>query len=70
MVERRDVQKLTDYVVASIEAAKEIEKPFFHLEFDRVFPDDVYARMIELMPVAGDYRPLPGRGGGEDEEET
>ena len=64
MVERRDVQKLTDYVVASIEAAKQVEKPFFHLEFGRVFPDDVYANMIRLMPVAGDYRPLPGRGGG------
>ena len=64
MVERRDVQKLTDDVVASIEAAKSVEKPFFHLEFDRVFPDDVYAKMIRLMPVAADYRPLPGRGGG------
>jgi hypothetical protein len=64
MVERRDVQKLIDDVVASIEAAKAVEKPFFHLEFDRVFPDDVYANMIRLMPVAADYRPLPGRGGG------
>jgi len=64
MVERRDVQKLTDDVVASIEAAKAANKPFFHLEFDRVFPDDVYAKMIRLMPVAADYRPLPGRGGG------
>ena len=64
MVERRDVQKLTDDLVASIEAAKSFEKPFFHLEFDRVFPDDVYAKMIQLMPVAADYRPLPGRGGG------
>jgi len=41
-----------------------VEKPFYHLEFDKVFPDDVYARMIAEMPEAADYRPLPGRGGG------
>jgi hypothetical protein len=64
MVDRKDVLQLTNYVVASIEAAKQVEKPFFHLEFDRVFPDDTYASMIRLMPVAADYRPLPGRGGG------
>jgi hypothetical protein len=64
MVDRKGVQQLTDYVVASIDAAKQEEKPFFHLEFDRVFPEDVYATMIRLMPVAADYRPLPGRGGG------
>jgi hypothetical protein len=64
MVDRKGVQQLTDYVVASIDAAKQVEKPFYHLEFDRVFPDDVYAEMVRLMPVAADYRPLPGRGGG------
>jgi hypothetical protein len=64
MVDRKGVLQLTDDVVASIEGAKAVEKPFFHLEFDRVFPDDIYASMIRLMPVAADYRPLPGRGGG------
>jgi len=64
MVDRKGVLQLTDYVVASIETAKQVEKPFFHLEFERVFPEDVYANMIRLMPVAADYRPLPGRGGG------
>jgi len=61
---KRDDKILADAVVAAIDAAAAVEKPFFHLEFDRVFPDDVYAAMMAAMPVAADYRALPGRGGG------
>jgi hypothetical protein len=64
MEQRRDVKTLTEAVVASIDAGRAVERPFFHLEFDRVFPDDVYGRMLAAMPAARDYRPLPGRGGG------
>jgi len=52
---------LTDFVCRSIEAARVVPAPFFHLEFDHVFPDDVYAAMIAAMPVADDYRPMSGR---------
>jgi hypothetical protein len=38
-----------------------IEKPFFHLEFDRVFPDDIYAQILALMPDSSDCRPMHGR---------
>jgi hypothetical protein len=51
-------------VVANIEAGRAVERPFFHLQFDRVFPDDIYARMIAAMPAAADYRALPGRNNG------
>jgi len=61
---KRDDKILADAVVAAIDAAAAVEKPFFHLEFDRVFPDDVYAAMMAAMPLASDYRALPGRGGG------
>jgi hypothetical protein len=64
MDKRREVKNLIDYVVGAIEAGKAFDDPFFHLEFDRVFPDDVYAEMLRAMPNAADYRPLPGRGGG------
>src|SRR5271163_3986213 len=56
-------------VVANIKAARVVDKPFYHLEFDRVFPDDVYARMIAAMPNAADYRPLPGRNRGNIRED-
>jgi hypothetical protein len=59
-----EVRPLIDAVVANVEAARAVEKPFYHLEFDRVFPDDTYAKMIAAMPSAADYRPLPGRNGG------
>jgi hypothetical protein len=51
-------------IVANLEAGQVVEKPFFHLEFDRVFPDDTYAEMLDAIPVAADYRPLPGRNKG------
>src|SRR5215475_7946897 len=64
MPDRSDVNTLISAVVANIDAARATEKPFFHLEFDRVFPDDVYAAMVDQMPSSADYRPLPGRNGG------
>src|SRR5262249_37760892 len=64
ITDRSAVTNLISAVVANIEAAQAVEKPFFHLVFERVFPDDVYAEMVDHMPSAADYRPLPGRGGG------
>ena len=43
--------------------------PFYHLVFDRVFPDDVYATMLRAMPEASDYRPMHGRAKGHDLED-
>jgi hypothetical protein len=64
-VERRhEVNALVEAVVANIKAGRAVERPFFHLQFDRVFPDEIYARIIAAMPVAADYRPLPGRNNG------
>ncbi len=64
MADRSDVNTLISAVAANIDAARAVEKPFFHLVLERVFPDDVYAAMIEHMPSSADYRPLPGRNGG------
>src|SRR5882757_10269132 len=63
------IRQLIDGVVANIEAARAVDKPFFHLDFDRVFPDDVYAAMVGQMPNAADYRPLPGRNRGNIRED-
>jgi hypothetical protein len=60
------VERLSDFIVQSIEAARAVEKPFFHLEFDRVFPDDAYAQILALMPEPADYRPMHGRSKGHD----
>jgi hypothetical protein len=64
-----EVKALIDAVVANIDAARVVDKPFHHLELDRVFPDDVYARMTSAMPNAADYRPLPGRNRGNIRED-
>jgi len=58
---RRAVERLADFMAQSVEAARAVEKPFFHLEFDRVFPDDIYAQILALMPESRDYRPMHGR---------
>jgi len=57
----REAAKLAAFLVQSIEQARASEKPFYHLQFDRVFPDDIYAAMLREMPVSSDYRALPGR---------
>ncbi len=66
---RRAAAELADYVVHSVEAARAVEKPFFHLEFDHVFPDDIYAQILRLMPESRDYRPMHGRSKGHDLED-
>ena len=65
----RMLNNLNEFVAASVDAARSSEAPFFHLEFDRVFPDDVYAAMLRAMPVATDYRPMHGRAKGHDLED-
>ncbi len=55
------VNNLTDFVVESVQTAPADEAPFYHLRFDRVFPDDFYAEMLEAMPVAEDYRAMSGK---------
>src|ERR1035437_5049475 len=63
---RRAVARLAEFVAQSVDAARAVEKPFFHLEFDRVFPADLYAQILALMPEATDYRPMHGRSKGHD----
>jgi len=63
---QRAVATLSAFCAASIGAARASEAPFYHLVFDRVFPDDVYAAMLAAMPVAADYRPMSGRAKGND----
>jgi hypothetical protein len=65
----RAVDALSDYVARSIEGARAVEKPFFHLEFDHVFPDDLYGQILALMPESDDYRPMHGRSKGHDLED-
>jgi hypothetical protein len=55
------VNKLTDFAVKSIGRSQADDTPFYHLRFDRVFPDDFYGAMLETMPVAGEYRALSGK---------
>src|SRR4051812_9551937 len=58
---QQEIERLSRIVAASIDAARAVEKPFFHLQFDNIFPTDIYARMLALMPEAADYRPMHGR---------
>jgi hypothetical protein len=55
------VAELAAFLCDSVEQARTSNEPFFHLEFDRVFPDEIYEGMLAAMPVAADYRPMSGR---------
>src|SRR5258708_980408 len=61
MTDPYPVESLISFAVASVEAARVVETPFLRLELDQVFPHDVYATMLRLMPLAADYRPVSGR---------
>jgi hypothetical protein len=63
---RRAADRLAEFVTQSVDAARSVDKPFFHLGFDCVFPDDVYAQILALLPEATDYRPMHGRSKGHD----
>jgi len=52
---------LVEGIVQSIDQARAVDEPFFHLEFERVFPGEVYKAMLAAMPVGADYRPMSGR---------
>ena len=54
-------QHLVDFVVESVRRSHADDSPFYHLRFDRVFPNDFYAAMLEAMPVVDDYRALSGK---------
>src|SRR5215469_16025458 len=60
------IEALGRFVVNSVDTAVAVETPFFHLVFDQVFPDDIYAMMLAAMPEASDYRPMHGRSKGHD----
>jgi hypothetical protein len=55
------VNNLTQFVANSVQNAHADDAPFYHLRFDRVFPEDFYAEMLDAMPVAEDYRAMSGK---------
>jgi hypothetical protein len=57
----RAVARLSEFIVGAIDSARRVEQPFYYLELERVFPEDVYASMLAAMPIAADYRPLRGQ---------
>ena len=56
-----DVERSLQHVVGAIAAAEEFHQPFHHLELTGIFPADLYAEMLEAMPVKQDYRQMSGR---------
>lgn len=61
MADQSLVEKLIDFVVASVQNASADDKPFHHLRLERVFPDECYMAMLQAMPVASDYRAMSGK---------
>src|SRR5438874_2628738 len=61
MEKSESVENLIQFVVDSVRQAHADDAPFHHLRFERVFPDDFYAEMLEALPVAEDYRAMSGK---------
>jgi hypothetical protein len=60
-VEHARPDDLVKFLVASVGGARVVDAPFPHLEFDRVFPDDVYGAIVARMPDRSYYRAMHGR---------
>src|SRR4030095_4189420 len=61
MESRWSSENLTEFIVDSARRGRADAAPFHHLQFDRVFPDDLYGAMLQAMPVANDYRAMSGK---------
>jgi hypothetical protein len=61
MASQDDVDRTIEHAVRAIAAAPQIAAPFYHLQLAGIFPADLYAAMLEAMPVPRDYRPMSGR---------
>ena len=53
--------RVVAHVANAVLSAPESSEPFRHLRLAGFFPDDLYAAMLEAMPVPADYRPMSGR---------
>ena len=62
-------ERLSQFIASSVRAGRAHDAPFYHLVFERIFPDDVYNAMLTAMPVAADYRPMSGRSKAHDLED-
>lgn len=54
-------ERLANSLAARIEAARFFAQPFGHIEFNDLFPPEVYDLIVASMPGAADYRPMNGR---------
>src|SRR4029079_5295930 len=61
MEKSESVANVIQFVVDSVQQAHADDAPFHHLQFERIFPDEFYAQMLEAMPVAEDYRAMSGK---------
>jgi hypothetical protein len=55
------VKELTEFVADSVQKGREGSTPFYHLQFDRIFPPEFYVEMLRTMPDENDYRPMSGK---------
>src|SRR5438309_2466796 len=61
MKQSRSVKEVTEFVADAVRQARSGNAPFYHLQFDRVFPPDFYEEMLRTMPNENDYRPMSGK---------
>src|ERR1700755_438337 len=61
MEKSESLENLIQSVVDSVRQAHADDAPFHHLRFDRIFPNDFYAEMLEAMPVSENYRAMSGK---------
>src|SRR5262245_15509579 len=60
-MEKRVMDRTIEHMAAAIYAARQVNEPFYHLQFSGFLPPELYCEMLERMPVREDYRLMSGR---------
>jgi hypothetical protein len=61
VMDNRELDRIVQHIGGAIDSSLQREEPFYHLQLSNVFPGDLYAQMLEAMPVKDDYRVMSGR---------
>lgn len=51
-------KKIARHMIEVVESAQPAQEPYCHYYIENVFPQDIYARLIDNLPDPGFYKPL------------
>jgi hypothetical protein len=57
---RRTGMRIAEHIAQSVDNSNVFETPFYHITLNHVFPNEVRARLPQLLPELPGFRQMPG----------